>query len=60
MESVKVFDVYTGEKVGDGKKSIAYNLVLRDSEKTLTDEDADAAIKRTLKELGKRGIELRS
>ncbi|MEG1267651.1 MAG: phenylalanine--tRNA ligase subunit beta [Oscillospiraceae bacterium] len=60
LEAVKVFDIYTGDKVEKGKKSIAYNIVLRDSEKTLTDTDADDAIKRTLKELKANGIELRS
>ncbi len=59
LESVRVFDVYTGDRVGEGKKSVAYSLVLRDSEKTLTDEDADAAIGRTLKDLAAQGIELR-
>ena len=60
MESVRVFDVYTGDKVAAGKKSIAYSLVLRDSEKTLTDEEVDAAVKRSLKALAEAGAELRS
>ncbi len=60
LESVKVFDVYTGDKVAGGKKSIAYSLVLRDSEKTLTDEEAEAAVKRSLKALSAIGAELRS
>lgn len=39
LESVSLFDVYRGVQVGEGKKSIAFNLVYRDLEKTLTDED---------------------
>ncbi|MBO4725377.1 MAG: phenylalanine--tRNA ligase subunit beta, partial [Firmicutes bacterium] len=39
LEDVKMFDVYRGPQVGFGKKSIAFNLVYRDPEKTLTDDD---------------------
>ncbi len=39
LESVKMFDIYRGPQVGFGKKSIAFNLVYRDQEKTLTDDD---------------------
>ena len=60
LEELTVFDVYKGDKIEAGKKSIAYNLVLRDSEKTLTDVDADAAIKRTLKLLAEDNICLRA
>ncbi len=39
LESVRVFDVYTGDKLGAGKKSIAISLVYRHAERTLTDEE---------------------
>lgn len=39
LESVRVFDVYTGEKLGAGKKSVAISLVYRHGERTLTDEE---------------------
>ncbi|MEV5026040.1 phenylalanine--tRNA ligase subunit beta [Paenibacillus sp. LPE1-1-1.1] len=39
LESVRVFDVYTGEKLGAGKKSVALSLVYRHGERTLTDEE---------------------
>ncbi|MFD1953656.1 phenylalanine--tRNA ligase subunit beta [Paenibacillus thailandensis] len=39
LESVKVFDVFTGEKLGAGKKSVAISLVYRHNERTLTDEE---------------------
>ena len=39
LDSINVFDVYTGENVGEGKKSIAYNLTFMDSTRTLTDAE---------------------
>ncbi|WP_424767245.1 phenylalanine--tRNA ligase subunit beta [Paenibacillus sp. sgz302251] len=39
LESVRIFDVYTGEKLGADKKSIALSLVYRHHERTLTDEE---------------------
>lgn len=42
LESVKVFDVYTGSKLGEGKKSVALSLVYRHHERTLTDEEISA------------------
>lgn len=39
LESVDVFDVYTGENVGAGNKSVAFSLVYRHKERTLTDEE---------------------
>ncbi|MEG0750484.1 MAG: phenylalanine--tRNA ligase subunit beta [Oscillospiraceae bacterium] len=59
LEKVSVFDVYTGDKIPSGKKSIAYSLVLRDLFKTLTDADADKATAKVLEALAKIGIELR-
>ncbi|MGD9560407.1 MAG: phenylalanine--tRNA ligase subunit beta [Oscillospiraceae bacterium] len=60
LESLTLFDVYTGEKLGAGKKSLAYSLVLRDAGATLTDADADAIIAKVLKNLEKLGVQLRS
>jgi phenylalanyl-tRNA synthetase beta chain len=39
LESVTLFDVFTGEQIGEGKKSVAYSLVFRTNERTLTDEE---------------------
>ncbi len=39
LESVQVFDVYAGERLGAGRKSVALSLVYRDPERTLTDEE---------------------
>ena len=60
LESLTLFDVYTGEKVGEGKKSLAYNLVFRAADRTLTDQEVDEAIGRVLKALGEKGVSLRS
>ncbi|MEY9210967.1 phenylalanine--tRNA ligase subunit beta [Thermobifida halotolerans] len=48
LESVRLFDVYTGAQIGEGRKSLAYSLRLRADDRTLTAEEAtrvrDAAV----------------
>ncbi len=39
LTNIEVFDVYTGENIGENEKSIAYSLTFNDSKKTLTDEE---------------------
>ena len=51
LEQVKLFDVYTGEQIEADKKSVAFSLVLRASDRTLTDAEADSAVKKILKAL---------
>lgn len=60
LESLTLFDVYTGDKISADKKSLAYSLVLRSKEGTLTDEDADRVVAKVLKSLAEIGVELRS
>jgi len=61
LESVKIFDVYKGAGVADGKKSVAYNLVFRLPDKTMNDADADKAVANILRVLeAEAGITLRS
>jgi len=60
LESISLFDVYEGAQVGLGKKSVAFSLSLRSPERTLTDEDADSAVKKAIKALNEIGIQLRS
>ena len=61
LEKVSLFDVYEGKQIGEGKKSMAYSVVLRDREKTLTDKNADEVVAKILKGLaGDLGVELRS
>jgi phenylalanyl-tRNA synthetase beta chain len=46
LESVRLFDVYRGEQIEAGKKSLAYALQMRVPDRTLTDEDAVAVRER--------------
>jgi phenylalanyl-tRNA synthetase beta chain len=43
LEAVRLFDVYAGEQVGQGRKSLAYKLTFRAPDRTLTVEEAVAA-----------------
>jgi len=43
LESVRLFDVYTGAQIGDGKKSLAFSLRFRASDRTLTEAEIKAA-----------------
>lgn len=60
LEKVSLFDVYKGKQVEDGKKSVSYSISLRSHEGTLTDEQADSAVKKILKALSEVGAEIRS
>lgn len=60
LERVSLFDIYTGDKLGAGKKSLAYSLVFRAADRTLTDEEADGLVGRILKKLEALGVSLRS
>ncbi len=51
FESLTLFDVYKGNQIPENKKSMAYSLVLRDENKTLTDDDVNPIIESILKEL---------
>ncbi len=42
LESVRLFDVYTGDQVGDGRRSLAFALVVRAPDRTLTAGEATA------------------
>ena len=53
LESVSVFDVYTGPGVPEGKKSLAFSLVFRSSERTLTDDEVNAVFQKVQDEVGK-------
>lgn len=51
LENVKLFDVYRGKQVEEGKKSVAFALTYRDKDKTLTDEDVAAVHGKVLEAL---------
>jgi phenylalanyl-tRNA synthetase beta chain len=60
LEAVDIFDVYTGESVADGVRSIAYRLVFRHPERTLKDAEVDGAVERVLERLkDEYGVERR-
>lgn len=54
LESLRLFDVYTGEQVGAGRKSLAYALRFRAADRTLTLEDVSAARDAAVAEAGRR------
>ncbi len=60
LQDLMLFDIYTGDNIGEGKKSLAYSLVLRDTQATLTDEQADSTIKKILQKLSEMQVVLRS
>jgi phenylalanyl-tRNA synthetase beta chain len=43
IKSVRIFDVYEGPEIEAGLKSVAIGLILQETSRTLTDDDADAA-----------------
>ncbi len=61
VENVALFDIYRGENIGAGNKSVAFRVTLRAADRTLTVEEADKASKKILKDLEfKLGLKLRS
>ncbi|MDP9241494.1 MAG: phenylalanine--tRNA ligase subunit beta [Actinomycetota bacterium] len=61
LETVRLFDVFTGEQVGEGRRSLAYALRFRAPDRTLTAEEATAARDAAVAEAGRRtGAVLRS
>lgn len=59
LESVELFDVYEGEQVGEGKKSVAFSLIFRAKDRNLESAEVDKAVEKVLDALKKMGIELR-
>ncbi len=53
LKEVRLFDIYRGKGVDEGKKSVAFNLVLRADDRSLTGEEADADVKNILETLEK-------
>jgi len=61
LREMRAFDVYRGEQVGPGRKSIAFSVVFQSPERTLTDEDAGELRNRIVKALAERfGAQLRA
>lgn len=60
VENVEFFDLYEGDPIESGHKSLSFSIRLRHPERTLKDKQADAAINEILKKLQKRfGAHLR-
>ncbi|HJB56266.1 MAG TPA: phenylalanine--tRNA ligase subunit beta, partial [Candidatus Flavonifractor intestinipullorum] len=53
LKEVALFDIYRGKGIPEGKKSVAFNLVLRSDERSLTAEEADEDVKSILEALEK-------
>jgi phenylalanyl-tRNA synthetase beta chain len=61
LREMRPFDVYRGEQVGEGRKSVAFAVSFQSTERTLTDEDAAALRERIVAALSQRfGAELRA
>ena len=59
-EGVTLFDIFRGEKLGEGKKSVAFRVTLRASDRTLTVEEADKVSNKIIKDLAfKLGLNIR-
>lgn len=59
LEFVSIFDVYEGEHIEAGYRSLAYNLQFRSMEGTLNDEDIDGAIQAIIDALATKNCKLR-
>ena len=55
-----MFDVFTGEQVGEGKKSLAYAVVFRSPDKTLSADDSDAIRQAIVAKAADLGAQLRA
>ena len=60
LKQVRVFDLYEGDKMEEGKKSVAFSLTYFDPEKTLTDEEVTRVHEKVLEALKDAGADLRS
>jgi phenylalanyl-tRNA synthetase beta chain len=61
IKSVKIFDVYQGENIEKGKKSIAFNVTFEPKDKTLSEEDIEKISKKIISTVQeKTGATLRS
>lgn len=52
LSDIQLFDLYQGPGIEDGKKSLALSVLIHDTQKTLTDEDADKTVEILLELLG--------
>ena len=60
LDEYHLFDIYEGEQVAEGLKSVAYSLSFRAKDRTLTNEEVDEVMEKILEGLKELGAELRS
>ncbi len=60
LEKCELFDVYEGDRLEEGKKSLAYSIRFRDAERTLEDKDVNQVMDKIIEALQGIGAELRS
>ena len=51
LEELRIFDVYRGSGVDLGRKSVALGLILQETSRTLTDDDADMVVQAVISRL---------
>jgi len=56
LEQLSLFDIYAGDQIPDGKKSLSYKLIFRKPDATLTDAETDAVMEKILRALEEKGI----
>ena len=60
VTAIKLFDVFRGKQIGDGKKSMAFNVIISPQEKGFSDKEIEKFTSKILKDLEfKLGISLR-
>ena len=60
LRGIKLFDIYRGKGVAEGKKSLAFSLELRADDRTLTDADSEGVVTKVLEALSEKlGVSLR-
>ena len=59
LEHISLFDVYQGDQIEKGKKSVAFSMRLRAADRTMTDTEADEAMGKAIHALEEIGAQLR-
>jgi phenylalanyl-tRNA synthetase beta chain len=49
LKSIRLFDIFESDKVGEGKKSLAISITFLDEEKTLTDKEIDGMMSKIMR-----------
>lgn len=60
LEGFELFDVYEGDQIEKGYKSVAYSLTFRAQDRTLEEAEVNKIVDKILEELKTLGIELRA